>query len=167
MTRDEVFGSHGTGRGPGRLVDEDTRMPKPDPKLVGSSRVAFVLESLPGREVLTGPGPGERFPVVVGPVRVGVQFWRRGGPVPWLAVRWAASPFRVNQGTLALVAARGRVTRRRPEPGRPRRPSGVGSSLVTLRVCLSLPPQKKLQDSEDTVAVLYFKTVDNVEESKV
>jgi hypothetical protein len=150
VTRDEVFGS--TGRGPGRLGDEDTRMPKPDPKLVGSSRVAFVLESLPGRAVLTGPGPGERCPVVVGPVRVGVQFWRREGPFPWLAVRWAASQFRVNQGTLALVAARGRVlaapvrvTRRRPEPGRPRRPSGVGSSLVTLRVCLSpsLPPPQK------------------------
>jgi hypothetical protein len=93
------------GGRPERLGDEDNRMPDPDPKLVWSSWVAFQRESLPGRAVLTGPGPGERSPVVVGPVRVGVRFWRREGrgPGPWLAVRWAASPFRVNKGTLAVV----------------------------------------------------------------
>jgi hypothetical protein len=65
-------------------------MPDPCPRLVGSSLVTFVRESLPGRAVLTGLGPGERGPVVVGPVRVGVLFWRRGGPDPLLAVMPAA-----------------------------------------------------------------------------
>ena len=87
---------------PGRLGDVDTRMPGPGPEVVGSSRVAFVRESLPRRASLDRV-QGERGPVVVGPVRVGVRCWCRGGPGPWLAVRWAASPFRVNQAARAEV----------------------------------------------------------------
>ena len=87
---------------PGRLGDEDTRMPGPGPEVVGSSRVAFVRESLPRRASLDRV-QAERGPVVVGLVRVGVRCWCRGGPGPWLAVRWAASPFRVNQAACAVV----------------------------------------------------------------
>ena len=74
---DEVLGP---GRWwPGRLGDEDTRMPGPGPEVVGSSRVAFVRESLPRRASLDRI-QGERGPVVVGPVRVGVRCWCRGWP---------------------------------------------------------------------------------------
>jgi hypothetical protein len=108
---------------PGRLGDENTRMPGPGPEVVGSSRVAFVRESLPRRASLDRI-QGERGPVVVGPVRVGVRCWCRGGPGPWLAVRWAASPFRVNQAARAVVVLpAGHVDRAgpsdeaSPEPG--------------------------------------------------
>jgi hypothetical protein len=123
---------------PGRLGDEDTRMPGPGPEVVGSSRVAFVRESLPRRASLDRV-QGERGPVVVGPVRVGVRCWCRGGPGPWLAVRWAASPFRVNQAARAeVVLPAGQVDRASPgdeassrarRPGRRVAPAGPAGSL--------------------------------------
>jgi hypothetical protein len=98
---DEVLGP---GRWwPGRLGDEDTRMPWSRARSGrGPLWVAFVQESLPGRASLDRV-QDERGPMVVGPVRVGVRCWCRGGPGPWLAVRWAASPFRVNQAARAVV----------------------------------------------------------------
>jgi hypothetical protein len=140
---DEVLGP---GRWwPGRLEDEDTRMPGPGPEVVGSSRVAFVRESLPRRASLDRDHhrvQGERGPLVVGPVRVGVRCWCRGGPGPWLAVRWAASLFRVNQAArAAVVLPAGQVDRAGPSdeassrarrPGRRVAPAGPAGSLPGL-----------------------------------
>ncbi len=132
-------------RWPGRLGDEDTRMPGPGPgpEMVGSSRVAFVRESLPRRASLDRV-QGERGPVVVGPVRVGVRYWCRGGPGPWLAVRWAASPFRVNQAARAVVVLpAGQVDRAGPsdEASSRARPGHPGRRVVPAGPAGSLPGQ--------------------------
>ena len=126
------------GGGPGGSEMKTTRMPGPGPEVVGSSRVAFVRESLPRRASLDRV-QAERGPVVVGPVRVGVRCWCRGGPDPWLAVWWAASPFRVNQAARAeVVLPAGQVDRASPgdevssrarRPGRRVAPAGPAGSL--------------------------------------
>jgi hypothetical protein len=73
---------------------------------------------------VTGPGPSESGRWVVGPVRVGVRFGAKEARIRGSPLGRAASPFRVNQVSLAVVvlpagpvAARVRVTSRRPEPG--------------------------------------------------